>query len=184
MGEDAWEVSHGGPPAGLDVHIERDRDGLTLWIDPPPRSALIREALAPPVVIGVFVVLLGILALQAILLRSLILAAALIFGGWRLFRHMRDFLQNAGVVTRIEVRDGWLTWRKKTLWGESERRWEARSITDVKKANFMLKVSRQHGMPLGAFAYRNAEGLDWVAKVLRAALPSASGERPEIERRA
>ncbi|HEY2515485.1 MAG TPA: hypothetical protein VGI39_31675 [Polyangiaceae bacterium] len=173
MGEEAWEISQHDPPAGLDIHVERDAGGLTLWIDPPPLGALLREALLPPILILLLTAVIAFAAYEAVRFNAPFLLAVVAYGVWKWITALRDLRQNAGIVTSIEVRGDWLTWRKKQLWGESEQRWDLRTVRSAEKKNFMLKIAREKGVPMGAFSYRNGEGLEWVCRQLNAAIVAA-----------
>ena len=164
--DEAWEVSVGTPPSDLDIHVQVDELGLTLWRDPPSRAALLREAIAPPVLIGIFSISLAILAVRAVASRNVVLEIGLVFGCGLWVRYIADWWQNAGVMTRIEVRGDTLSWTKKTLWRESVGKWPLRSIRGVRINNFMVKISRSWRVPLGAFAYRRREHLEWVVNAL------------------
>jgi len=173
MSEQVWEMPEKKPPAGLDVHVEQEAGQLCLWIDAPPRRALMREGFLPPILILLFTSGMGILGLRFAASPSLGQAIVLGVGIWFWVRALRDLKQNAGIVTRVEVRDGSFLWAKSTLWGKSEHRWPIASITQVRVKNWMLKVERRPGFPLGAFSYRRHDQLVWLADLLQAAVSEA-----------
>ena len=125
---------------------------MTLWIDPPHLSALLREAILPLVFLALLMC--AIAALETRVAGSLF-AMRLFF----LICFIPAFLylvaewwQNAGT--------------KKTVWRESAHRWPLREIRTVRVANSMLKVYRRRRLPLGAFTYRRTDHLEWIAKAL------------------
>ena len=175
--DEAWEVSVGAPPPDMDVHVQADELGLSLWIEPPSRAALLREAIAPPVLICIFSIVLSVIAFRAVATRNVVLEFGLVFFGAWWVRSIADWWQNAGIVTRIEVRGDTVSWTKKTLWSESRRHWPLRTIRKVRLTNFMVKIHRPWRVPLGAFAYRRREHLEWIVNALSGAIEARRGLR-------
>lgn len=164
VGDGNWEIDKVGTPVPLDIHIERREEGLALSVE-PSRYRVVRESLLVPVVLVVVACACILQLMLALVHPSMALLALPI--GWLGVRMFRDWRQNAGMVTRIEVRDGLLVWQRKTLWGDFEHRWELASITDVRKEGPMLVIRRKGGLPMGAFSFRNPDALERAASALR-----------------
>jgi hypothetical protein len=143
---------------------------------------LITETVAPLITLpfsGGMIVLQTYLLLRAHgsfppTIHEMILLGAYI-GLWCIFIYLcLDAQQNAGAITRIEVRDGFFTWTKQNLWGSSIRKWKAETITSITLFRLgrstMLRVHRKYGFRLGAFSHHTPESLEWVADALRAAV--------------
>ena len=164
MGDENWEIDKAVHPGTLDIRIER-RDGALVFSVDPSRYRVIRESLLIPLVLVVLACAFILQLVFALVHPSMALLALPV--AWLWVRSYRDWRQNAGMVTRIEVRDGLLLWHRKTLWGDFEDRWELESITAVRKEGPMLVIRRKGGLPMGAFSFRDPEGVEWAAGALR-----------------
>jgi hypothetical protein len=165
-------------------------DGLTINTRPPTARMLWREALMPAIAIGLLgAVIFGALAHAWRMARSGNPADA---AGWSLVHvvviagaalglviSIRDARQNAGIVTQIEVRGREMRWTKRNRWGVRDYAWPAETIRDVTVVpaglpnQFILKVLRRQGWPLGAFSFYPQTELEPVAAALRQALHAA-----------
>ena len=164
VGDGNWEIEKAAAPTRLDIQIERRDAGLALYVE-PSRYRVVRESLLVPLVLVVVACACILQLVLALVHPSMALLALPI--GWLGVRMFRDWRQNAGMVTRIEVRDGMLVWHRRTLWGDFEHRWELATITDVRKEGPMLVIRRKGGLPMGAFSFRNPDALERAAGVLR-----------------
>jgi hypothetical protein len=171
-------------PIASQLHCQTEGDHVCVWRDPPTLGMLVKEFAAPLIclpMLAFFVVLLGIriARTQASGLAELVqlqpvATLGIIPASFAFVYLLMDAWQNAGIVTRIDVGEGWFTWTKRTLFGERTRRWRADTITAVRVRALgidnMLKIHRRGGFPLGAFSRCRPEELHWAADVIRAAL--------------
>lgn len=171
-------------PVASQLHCETAGDRLRVWRDPPPRGLLVKEFVTPlialPLLGGWLIVVVVLIARTHAeglpdLIRQRPGSTLTFLPLCGLFVYLLlDTWQNAGIVTRIEVADGWFTWTKQTLFGTKTYRWRADTITVVHVrsigAENMLRVHRRGGFPLGAFSRCRREELLWIADALRAAL--------------
>ena len=168
-------------PQGSRIVFTPHPTGGTFTREPATAAQMWREVLVPAVVLAILGAGLGWLVRRLLDVgwrEHLLLVAGVAGGSWLWMRVLRDALQNGGVVTEIDVRDGSLHWTKQNLWGSSRRQWPLQDIRDVQVAAYyssggaILKIHRRTGMPLGAFAgYSDAE-LQAVARVLQGFLRS------------
>jgi hypothetical protein len=171
-------------PAFLGLYCSTDAGHVRVWRDPPARKLLVREFIMPLIT---FTILGGTLIYWVYLaseIHPLTVAnvfhrkplLALAFLPWLglLGYSVCDAWQNAGIVTEIDVGDGWFTWTKQTLFRTRTYRWKTDTIHAVRVRSVgtfnILKVQRHGGFPLGAFSRFRPDELQWAADALRAAL--------------
>jgi hypothetical protein len=175
------------PPGALLTYTEYP-DGCKLERLPATSAEMLREAMGPPVVfllLGFFLcvgvwqaarlwhrpgppVLAGAITGACIVTLALLVWAVL------------DAVQNAGVVTELEVRGPSLTWTKQNFWGTRRGEWRTADLERVYvgSVDSMLRVGHRSRIPLGAFSRFPRAELDSAASLLTLAIARAKAASP------
>jgi hypothetical protein len=175
------------PPDALLMYTEYS-DGCKLERLPATFGEMFREALGPPVTFLFLGFLLSMGAGLSVRLwrrpGSPVLAVAMTGTGLvavaALVWTVLDAVQNAGIVTEVEVRGLSLTWTKQNFWGTRRREWRTADVERVYVGGLdrMLRVGHRSSISLGAFSRFPRAELDAAAALLTLAIERAKATSP------
>jgi hypothetical protein len=176
------------PPGALLTFTEFP-DGGKLERLPATSSEMLREAIGPPIAFLFLSALLAVGVWQSVRLWRRpgppVLAVAmtgtcvvtLAFLVWTTL----DALQNAGIVTEIEVRGPSLTWTKQNFRGARRCEWRTADVERVYVGMFekMLRIGHRSRISLGAFSRFPKTELDAASALLTLAIARARAASPQ-----
>jgi hypothetical protein len=170
------------PPDALLTYTEYP-DGCKLERLPATSAEMLREAMGPPVTflfLG-FLLSMGV-GLSVRLWRrpgppvlAVVMTGTCFVAVAALVWTVLDAVQNAGIVTEVQVRGPSLAWTKQNFWGTRRREWRTEDIERVYVGGLdrMLRVGHRSRISLSAFSRFPKAELDSAAALLTLAIARA-----------